>query len=24
MISEDHLLRIINKAIDWAFIYDLV
>ncbi len=24
MVPEDHLLRIIDKAIDWNFIYDLV
>ena len=24
MIPQDHLLRIIDKAIDWNFIYDLV
>ncbi len=24
MVPEDHLLRIIDKAIDWTFIYDLV
>lgn len=24
MVPQDHLLRIIDKAIDWNFIYDLV
>ena len=24
LVPEDHLLRIIDKAIDWSFIYDLV
>ena len=24
MVPKDHLLRIIDKAIDWTFIYDLV
>ena len=24
MVPQDHLLRIIDKAIDWSFIYDLV
>lgn len=24
MVPEDHLLRVIDKAIDWTFIYDLV
>ena len=24
MVPEDHLLRLIDKAIDWTFIYDLV
>ena len=24
MVPHDHLLRIIDKAIDWNFIYDLV
>ena len=24
MVLQDHLLRIIDKAIDWNFIYDLV
>ena len=24
LVSQDHLLRIIDKAIDWSFIYDLV
>ena len=24
LIPNDHLLRIIDKAIDWSFIYDLV
>lgn len=24
MVPQDHLLRIIDKAIDWTFIYDLV
>ena len=23
-VPQDHLLRIIDKAIDWSFIYDLV
>ena len=24
MVPQDHLLRLIDKAIDWTFIYDLV
>ena len=24
MVPQNHLLRIIDKAIDWNFIYDLV
>ena len=24
MVPQDHLLRIIDKAIDWSFIYELV
>ena len=24
MVPQDHLLRIIDKAIDWSFVYDLV
>lgn len=24
LVPQDHLLRIIDKAIDWSFIYDLV
>lgn len=24
LVPEDHLLRLIDKAIDWSFIYDLV
>ena len=24
LVPQDHLLRIIDKAIDWTFIYDLV
>lgn len=24
MVPQDHLLRIIDKAIDWSFIYDFV
>ena len=24
IVQQDHLLRIIDKAIDWSFIYDLV
>ena len=24
MVPDDHLLRLIDKAIDWNFIYDLV
>ncbi len=24
MVPQDHLLRMIDKAIDWNFIYDLV
>ena len=24
MVSKDHLLRLIDRAIDWSFIYDLV
>ena len=24
LVPQDHLLRIIDKAIDWNFIYDLV
>ena len=24
MVPQDHLLRLIDKAIDWSFIYDLV
>ena len=24
LVPQDHLLRIIEKAIDWTFIYDLV
>ena len=24
MVSQDHLLRLIDRAIDWSFIYDLV
>lgn len=23
LVPQDHLLRIIDKAIDWSFIYDL-
>ena len=24
LVPEDHLLRIIDRAIDWSFIYDMV
>ena len=24
LVPENHLLRVIDKAIDWTFIYDLV
>ena len=24
LVPQDHLLRLIDKAIDWSFIYDLV
>ena len=24
LVPEDHLLRLIDRAIDWTFIYDLV
>lgn len=24
MVPQDHMLRLIDKAIDWSFIYDLV
>ena len=24
LVPENHLLRLIDKAIDWTFIYDLV
>lgn len=24
MVPQDHLLRLIDRAIDWSFIYDLV
>ena len=24
LVPQDHLLRIIDKAIDWSFIYDLL
>ena len=24
LVPQDHLLRIIDRAIDWSFIYDLV
>lgn len=24
LVPKDHLLRLIDKAIDWNFIYDLV
>ena len=24
MVPQDHMLRLIDKAIDWNFIYDLV
>ena len=24
LVPEDHLLRLIDRAIDWSFIYDLV
>ena len=24
LVPQDHLLRIIDKAIDWSFIYELV
>ncbi len=24
LVPQDHLLRLIDKAIDWKFIYDLV
>ncbi|SDA79492.1 hypothetical protein SAMN02910275_02963, partial [Butyrivibrio sp. INlla18] len=24
LVPQDHMLRLIDKAIDWSFIYDLV